>query len=1018
MSNKRSSTHRHIYPRLLVFVAFTMLLISSNPRATKTTSAAPDSPPVTVVSSTAEQLVLRLSLPEPILSTIQGLDGNPYMIASADGAGSAEIGKPGVPAYGNWILIPNGKTASVQVDAGAPVTIPDVLLYPVQIPHADLDDAPYGPFVKDEAVYGTNANYPEVFARLEPVQIMRGQQMAILWIYPYKYNPVQRTLERYPNLTVTVTFDGTIKRIPPRLISDEFTAIYHNVSLNAQAVLDAEMEAPGPFVGPYQYGWDYLILTTSTFQQAANKLAAWRTQSGYKTSVNLIPSTWKAADILSALQGAYQSWGVVPKYVLIIGDAEYIPTSYVSFHPFNAMIYKGEVNTQGWTGTDFYYSTMQYDPTTTTHSDYLPDLLLGRISVDTAAQALARVQGIIDYEKSPPVASTFYNNVTLAADFPDGQTYNYIKNGTVFTDTIIPDGIEDRRFTQTAEELGIFFEGSTQNRTVNRFYSALSTVTPLKWNDSKQGMQEFTNWNGPGTTAGASIPTYLKRPGFSWNGNGTGITNAIQSGSFLVVHRGHGARDHWGKPYYSNLDAAFLQNPSLLPVVWSVNCETGWFDNETDLKPPPGYYIKLNNWTSNTAEALSECFERPVLAAAGDYGALGVIASTRVSYSGYNDYMVEGMTSAIWPNFFSWTSTATPIYKVSAALVQGKTYMVNQSAVTDELWAVLEGFHWFGDPASEIRTGPPILLMTVVTPTLWTFALAPHPYTVMVEKWGGELPDTFMEGAKVTISKASEPQDYWTGKTGPGGTLTFPGLTTSSLGTYDVVVTAPNAIPFTTTLESQPGAAGGLQLDKDIYSCFSSIQVKAADANLKGVGNLDIALLSSAGDSENVALAESGDNTGFFVGILPTTPGDPHIHDGVLQALDGQTITAQYNDANDGAGHTVVVTDTAQVDCLPPLFSGLVSVSVEDCSVHLTWEPASDPNGPVLYTIFRDLQAGPPVGNPIGETWSNSFNDYDCMPGMMLYYVVRARDILGNEENNFVELSIATPGIYLPVISK
>jgi hypothetical protein len=913
-------------------------------------------------------------------------------------------------------LIPNGKTASLQVDVGEPVTIPDISLYPVQIPHADLEDAPYGPFVKDEAVYGSDANYPPVFARLDPVQIARGQRMAVLWIYPFKYNPLQRTLEKYPNLTVTVTFEGSIEPIPARLISKEFEAIYRNLALNADAVLSAEKVAAGTYELSGKYGYDYLIITTSKFLPAANKLAAWRTLSGFKTSVNPIPSTWKAADIKSALQGAYDNWKTVPRYVLLLGDAEYIPTNYVTDHPFNQTLHDGQLNSQGLTGTDFYYSTLHSINPTDPNADYWPDLNLGRISVGTADEALARVQGIIDYDKSPTTNSTFYNTVTLAAEFQDGGTYSFKSNvnGSLTTKTFLSDGIEDRHFTQTAEDLGIFLAASPQNKTLKRFYYAKSTVSPTNWNDNKQPLQEFTYTKGQHTSLGGAIPPALLRsPGFGWDGDHFAISAAINAGSFLVLQRGHGARDHWGKPYYGINDVKLLDNPSKLPVVWSINCETGWFDNETDFKKK---YLK--DQTSNTSESLSEWFERPGLGFLGDYGAVGVVASTRVSYSGYNDYLVEGMTGAIWPAYIVNSSvTLGAAHDMSSVLNQAKLYMHTKGTIDDYMTAVIEGMHWFGDPATEIRTEPPVVL-SLNFGSKWDYLLHPHPFTFTVEKSGGRLPDTPVEGAKVTVSKASQPQDYWVGVTNAGGELTFPDLTTTSLGAYDVVVTAPNAIPFNTTFESESGAAGGIQLDKDVYACFSSIQVKAADANLKSTGTLNGTLVSSAGDSETVPLAEAGDNTGFFTGSLPIAPGAPQVGDGALQLLDGQTITAQYLDADDGAGNTLLITDTAQVDCLPPLFGGLVSVSAEDCSVHLTWEPATDPNGPLLYTIYRDLQAGPPIGNPLGQTWSNSFNDYDCLPGMMRYYVVRARDILGNENINLVELSIATPGIYLPLIRK
>jgi len=145
--------------------------------------------------------------------------------------------------------------------------------------------------------------------------------------------------------------------------------------------------------------------------------------------------------IKSYIQNAYDNWEIPPEYVLLLGDAEYIPTNYVTPHPYHD---------DELIGTDLYYSTVD-------GTDYDADILLGRISVDTLTQATNQINRIINY----PAAGTHYDNIALAAYFQDYNDY---------------DGYEDRRFVLTSEEIRDYM--LTQSYDVERIYYAESIVTP------------------------------------------------------------------------------------------------------------------------------------------------------------------------------------------------------------------------------------------------------------------------------------------------------------------------------------------------------------------------------------------------------------------------------------------------------------------------------------------------------------------------------------------------------------
>jgi hypothetical protein len=365
-----------------------------------------------------------------------------------------------------------------------------------------------------------------------------------------------------------------------------------------------------------------------------------------------------------------------------------------------------------------------------------------------------------------------------------------------------------------------------------------------------------------------------------------------------------------------------------------------------------------------------------------------------------NEHLSWGMMDAIWPSFNASNAAVysnKPIRRMGEVLYYGRQYMmkakISSEDTAEKKTAEYEAYHWFGDPAMEIRTERPPQIMVALVPPLWPWALHPNDFTVNVfrddEQYQGPV-----EKAKVTISKQDKPSDYWVGETDEEGYVTFPGLVASSLGEYDVVVTASNTVPHTGTFESRAGP-GGILLDREVYGCPSEIEIKVADAALTGEEMLEQVISTSGGDEEIVRLIQTSPGSGMFVGTIPAV-SSPRVDagDGTLQVSDGQTITAFYGR----------LWDRALVDCDPPAFEGLAVAQrnpARGC-VELEWAGAYDDHGPIIYRIYR-YAFGSNTGVLIGTTWSESYTDFDAAPGGMYRYVVRAQDAAGNEDDNMVE---------------
>lgn len=404
-----------------------------------------------------------------------------------------------------------------------------------------------------------------------------------------------------------------------------------------------------------------------------------------------------------------------------------------------------------------------------------------------------------------------------------------------------------------------------------------------------------------------------------------------------------------------------------------------------------------------------------------------MIASTRISYSGYNDNFMLGMVDAIWPEFLPGNTTAGLTNMVDV-MNAGKAYMLSQAGLgyTDfrgadltitqtEALTALEEFHWFGDPASSIRTMKPSYSMMVTKPTLMNSLFKPVPLNILVSRQDGiERPQAPVANARVTVSRPDNPNDYWTGLTDSEGNITFSEFQATSGGLYDVVAIADDAVPYTGTLEVQPGSGGGIIMDSWGYTCDDIVNVNVADADLAGMGVITVTVTTSRADGELLRLEEQ--SPGIFEGRIHTEVGRISPNDGGIQVQDDDAIWATYLDTTGGGDASGMVQDFAVVDCRPPDFYGAAPTIVQGCKVRLQWPQASDLHGPVLYSVYRDQALDGNLGDLIVSTFANTYLDTSVACGQRYYYVVRAQDRFDNLEDNLVEVEAVLPGIYLPLV--
>ncbi|MBN1602696.1 MAG: hypothetical protein JW915_13895 [Chitinispirillaceae bacterium] len=296
--------------------------------------------------------------------------------------------------------------------------------------------------------------------------------------------------------------------------------------------------------------------------------------------------------------------------------------------------------------TDIYYYCMDGD------SDYIPDIAAGRIPAETRQQALGIVSKIKQFGSNPPGDPAFYKTFLACSYFQDKSP---------------EDGYADRSFAQTANNVAVHLD--SMEYTSNRIFYTDQNVTPLYWN------KDNYEWGSP-------LPAYLKTPDFVWNGSQDEIIKGINTGTFFTLHYDHGFFDGWEHPAFYKSQFSRLTNDGLLPLVLSVNCYTGEFHTESFAKQ----LLRMQNG-----------------------GALGVIAASGVSYSGYNDGLIAGIIDAIWPRFKLNTPKVpdpdipshTPYYRLGNILQYAYTCIAKNWSTYYARYGC-EVFHLFGDPVTQL----------------------------------------------------------------------------------------------------------------------------------------------------------------------------------------------------------------------------------------------------------------------------------------------------------------------------
>ena len=572
-------------------------------------------------------------------------------------------GAPDLPSSSTFVAIPNGATATLTMVSAKTKVISNVDLIPAAVPQLDNNDSP-AVYEKDASIYSRNAFYPESPFQLSEVSTIRGVQVVQVGVMPFQYNPVTKELIVYSDMELQLNVesgDGTYGDI--RYRTPEWDQILQDFILNRDVLPEVDYgERLRKHYENRETGCEYMIITPDNedFISLADSIKRFRTEQGIPTEIFTVSQCGgnDFTTLKNFIRNAYNTWDMPPAAVLFLGDHNADGTQGIVSYTMN--------NHPGGDGYNPYISDHAY---AVMGNNHMPQVIIGRITGRDYDEMYHMIKKDLDYERTPPTDPDFYDHPITAMGFQ-----------------------LERWFQLCSEVVNGFWEYELGKHPVRQ--NAIYQGTP----GSRWSTYEYTNTvlNYFGPTGCGYIPQTMSHL-TDWTATGHSVNEHINSGAFLIQHRDHGAEEVWGEPSYNIGYIKRLTNENLTYVM-SNNCLTGRF-----------------NYGGVSGECFAEAFHRH------QYGALGLIAATQVSYSFVNDVYVWGAYDNMWPDFMPTYGTqhATNFIRPAFGNAAGK-FFLRQSSWTDEYWKEITYylFHQHGDAYMTLYSEVPQHLTVEMLPVL------------------------------------------------------------------------------------------------------------------------------------------------------------------------------------------------------------------------------------------------------------------------------------------------------------
>ena len=543
---------------------------------------------------------------------------------------NGNVGEPQIPVVNELISVPFGAQPRIEITSysSTDYNLADYgikTLVPRQRPVRKSENPDDEPFIINEAAYqSTRGLRSEPHAVVSVEGTMRGVQLGMMTIEPVSYDPVNNKIRVFNDIEVTVHFDeADVQATEDMLLktySPAFDAVYSQL-FNNRAVTDVYTDHPDLYNTPVRM----LVICYSGFQgnTALNSWLQWKLQKGYYVDIFYTDETGTTANsiknFIKTKYNASVSAGNAYTYLVVIGDTDQVPYYMVKYIDDDIK----------YCASDLGYAAVNF--TTSSTSNYFPDMYYSRISVENATHLTNYINKVLTYEKY---------------EFADGG--NYLNN-------VILVGGWDSNWTNRVAK-------PTINYATNNYFNSSNT----------------TYGGFSGGTIHATISTSSTQ---GWSGTNHGCYNGLNDGVCFLNYTAHGDKQEWQGPQFTANQVETVTNTGKYFFGVGNCCLTGNY-NLNDANYSASYAPSSSiGATASFGETMIRVPNAGAIAYVGCspysywyedfYWAVGAH-----SYSAGNAPSVSGSTKGVYDVMFQdqyWNSASALLYLGNLAVQQAVT---------------------------------------------------------------------------------------------------------------------------------------------------------------------------------------------------------------------------------------------------------------------------------------------------------------------------------------------------------
>ncbi len=358
-----------------------------------------------VVSSDFSGVTVRFNL-----NLLESEGSGSFCVLRMSGEGITAIpGMPDMPVARRMVAVPNlGRIQYEVLERESFTTSLTGGILPFQ--PLSIRGEPRPEEVINSEFYNGSARWPQSPVILESVEILRDIRIARVGFLPVSWNPSTGDLEITKSLTVrffTTPESGENELFRSSSdITRSFVPFYEEV---------LGFDARGNAIDGC-----YLVISTEDGLDMVNDLIDWKNRKGFEVVTGIIPDIGStAAEIDTYIENAFNTWPVPPEYILLVGDADMVPSPVYSGHSAD--------NIYGVIG-----------------SGCVPSIHVGRLSGETSLDLQYQAWKITQHEMNPfeTGESWFQKGVSV------GHT-EFVANSWDYMEYMMAAGMDPIWFCQT-----------------------------------------------------------------------------------------------------------------------------------------------------------------------------------------------------------------------------------------------------------------------------------------------------------------------------------------------------------------------------------------------------------------------------------------------------------------------------------------------------------------------------------------------------------------------------------------